>query len=107
MNKLTERTEDYKIKITKTSELENAEFLNNIPINDIRIGYTGVRHIQPKIGEGYYIRDVITKNGKEVKGLHRGFLTSMVQSFTGSIGQKIFRIHTINSIYKIEILPDD
>ena len=63
-----ERTQDYKLKMTKVSEHTDAEVPNNIPVGDIRIGYTGVDNILPRIGKSYYVRDVIKKNNEDVKG---------------------------------------
>lgn len=77
-----------RIKLTKIEERSDAEYPNNIPVGDERIGFY---EEEPKVGEPFILR----KQGFNI------FMTSVV---TEIIDKNTFK--TLNSIYKMEEIKE-
>ena len=86
------------IKLTKLRESTNPLHPNNIPEGENRIG---TADYMPKVGSGFLLNFVTSKNGIKVQAGSFFYTSNVVEI----IDDTTFR--TLNSIYKIEILKDN
>lgn len=102
--------EGIKVRLTKVSELVDAECPNNIPTGDTRVGYVRPSLLKPIIGMRYGLESVIEKNGEKTSPNH-WFITSEVTiilfntyDMSEERNWKGCQFTTRNSIYKVETI---